>query len=130
VDRKSPVFEIPVPSTEISGPVRFEDLGSSTRISFDYPGGSEMRGCTLVFTRVRAYRHRAEVHCTKWHIENAYDTLVEVVPSSWAQEIVRDTAAGWEREWQLRHFMIYFDSAGSYEILADSWDSTDVALPV
>lgn len=127
--RKSPIFEIPVPSTEIRGPVRFEDMGGSAQLSFNFPGSSGMRRCTLVFTRVRAYRHRAEVHCTKWHIEDAYDTLVEVVPSPWAEEVAADTAVGWTREWKLRHFMIYFDSAGSYEVLADSWNSTDVALP-
>lgn len=128
MDSKSPIFEIPIPSTGIIGSVRFEDVGSSGRLFFDSRGPSGMRRCTLVFAKVRAHRHRGEVHCTKWHIEDAYDTLVEVKSSSWVIEMAADTAAGWKNEWALHHFMIYLDSAGSYEILAASWDHSDVAL--
>jgi len=32
-----------------------------------------------------AYRFRTEGHCTAWHVEDAYDTLVEVERSDWVE---------------------------------------------
>jgi hypothetical protein len=71
----------------------------------------------LRFEKVRAYRHRAEAHCTVWHVEGVYDTLAEISDSEWASEL---KAADTSRRWEIRHFMIYVDSSGSYEIVAAS----------
>lgn len=90
-------------------------------LRFDYQVDGEPNQCSLEFHKVRAYRHRREVHSTAWHIEDAYDTLVEVNHSEWAQEVRNDTSVGWTEHWSLHHYMIYLDSAGSFEFLAESW---------
>ena len=95
---------------------------------FTHPGGDAELRCTyerdgsmyaggLRFTRVRAYRFRAEGHCTLWHIEDAYDTLVEVERSSWVAELLADEMTG--SQWKIRHFLIYIDDAGAYEVAAE-----------
>jgi hypothetical protein len=71
----------------------------------------------LRFLRVRAYRYRAEGHCTIWHIHDAYDTLVEVEDSEWVAELLADEATG--TEWDIHHFLIYIDDSGAYEVAAE-----------
>jgi hypothetical protein len=73
----------------------------------------------LRFERVRAYRYRAEGHCTPWHIEDAYDTLVEVEPSTWLADLLAAEPSGISRGWKLRHFLIFIDGAGAYELAAE-----------
>ena len=68
----------------------------------------------LRFTRVRAFRFRAEGHCTAWHIEG---DLVEVERSSWVAELLADEMTG--SQWKIRHFLIYIDDAGAYEVAAE-----------
>lgn len=70
-------------------------------------------------------RKRAERCATAWHIEEAYDTLVEVEDSSWAEEIRADTSAHLRDAQKYKHYLIYLDSAGAFEVIADSW----AALP-
>jgi len=118
---KTALYEIPVPSTDIHSGVRLEDTGDVVSLKFDYRVEGEPKQMTIEFHKVRAYRHRREVHNTAWHIEGAYDTLVEVNPSEWALEVRKDTSAGWKEHWSSHHYMIYLDSAGSFEFLAESW---------
>jgi hypothetical protein len=66
-------------------------------------------------------RKRAERCCTAWHIEGAYDTLVEVVDSRWVEEMRVDTAEPFRDKWATHHYMIYLDSVGCFEIIAESW---------
>jgi len=98
---------------------------------FTHPGGSaELRGTYereghmfvggLRFDRVRAYRFRAESHCTAWHIEDAYDTLVEVESSEWVAELLASTPRDQVSLWKIRHFMIFVDDSGAYEVAAES----------
>ena len=67
-------------------------------------------------------RTRTERCCTAWHIEGAYDTLVEVEGSSWVNEIRADTQALWRDKWAMHHYMIYLDSI-CFEVIADSWEA-------
>lgn len=97
---------------------------------FWHPGGDAELRCTyerdgamyaggILFQRVRAYRFRAEGHCTAWHIEGAYDTLVEVEQSGWIAELLAaEPSETWGR-WAIRHFLIYVDGAGAYEVAAE-----------
>ncbi len=79
--------------------------------------GSMFRG-GLRFHKVRAYRFRAESHCTAWHIEGAYDTLVEVVPSEWVSELLAAEPSETWGFWTIRHYLIYIDGEGAYEVAA------------
>lgn len=116
-------YRLRVPSTELNSDVKLEHIGGRAALSFEFKAAGALHHSTLEFSDVRAYRFRAEVHCTAWHIEGAYDSLVEVEYSDWAEQMRCDTATEWRDHWQLRHYMIYLDSAGCYEFLASSWSS-------
>jgi len=73
------------------------------------------------FEKVRAYRFRAEGHCTAWHAGGAYDTVAEVTESDWASELAAAEPAETRGSWEMRHFMIYIDSAGCFEVVAQAW---------
>jgi hypothetical protein len=68
-------------------------------------------------------RKRAERCCTAWHIEGTYDTLVEIKNSPWLQEILADTQEMWRDKWATHHYMIYLDSVGCFEVIAESWSA-------
>lgn len=110
---------IACPSTEIvSGPnVTVE--GVRLVLSFSYQDDDDaMWDGAVTFSGVRAYRHRAEGLCTAWHIEGAYDTLAEVGPSEWTDELRDAARPEWRDRFPMRHFMIYLDSYGALEVLA------------
>lgn len=105
-------YQLPVPSTDLLGSVELEGSGRCVSIRFKYLRDGERRRGSLTFDKVRAYRHRAEVHCTAEQIESGYDQLVEIEGSPWASELRRDATAVWRDYWQLRHLLIYLDSNG------------------
>src|SRR4051812_35528704 len=108
------LLELPSASTELVGPVELHDFGESLKIKF--PFSRTTSGIVeLGFSNVRAYRHFAEVHSSAWQIESSYDALVEVLDSSWTDEIRRTTPERWQERWVMRHFMIYVDSNGVYD---------------
>jgi hypothetical protein len=118
---KTQLYKIPVPSTDFTIPAYFDGQGVCPTIRFGYKvNGREEHFC-IAFSKVAAMRKRAERCCTQWHIEGAYDTLVEVESSAWVQEIRADTQAMWRDKWAMHHYMIYLDSAGCFEIVAESW---------
>lgn len=87
------------------------------RCTYERSGAMFVGG--LRFQRVRAYRFRAEGHCTPWHLEDAYDTLVEVEQSEWIGELLAaEPSETWGR-WKIRHFLMYIDGAGAYEVAAE-----------
>jgi hypothetical protein len=78
----------------------------------------------IVFNNVKAKRTRAQVACTPWHIEDAYDKLVEILDSEWIKEILLETKSRRERsgeEWELHHYLLYLDGSGCIEVVAGSW---------
>jgi hypothetical protein len=76
----------------------------------------------IEFKTVSATRTRAERCCkADRHIAGAYDALVEVEGSDWLKEILADTDKDWRHKWELHHYMIYLDSAGCFELIAESF---------
>lgn len=117
---KVPVVQISTPSTAItSDVVSVFDGGSLTlRFQFDRDGSLVWGG--VEFKKVRAHQWRAESHCTEWHIEGAYDTVVELEDSPWVAELLMaEPAETWGR-WIIRHFMLFIDGAGCFEVAAES----------
>ncbi|MBT2499563.1 hypothetical protein J7E25_10680 [Agromyces sp. ISL-38] len=111
------------------GPLSLPPSAFTEDVSFTHPGGSAELRCTyerngamyvggLLFKGVRAYRFHAEGHCTPWHVEDAYDTLVEVEASEWVAELLAAEPSKTGGQWKIRHFLIYIDSAGAYEVAA------------
>ena len=101
---------------------------------FSHPGGNAELRCVLEhngamyssglrFQRVRAYKYTAESHCKTWQIEHAYDTLVEIEESDWVTDLVMAEPIPERRwPWKIRHFLIYVDDAGAYEVAAEGFE--------
>jgi hypothetical protein len=122
VNAKKALYQVPVPSTDFT--TEAELCANSVRFGYR-KGATECMG-GIRFKRVRAIRTRSENACMVWNIEGAYDTLVEIEDSSWVDEIKADTA---ERriklgeKWGMHDYMIYLDSAGCFEFIAESWEA-------
>ena len=111
METKVALATLDFPSTDARG-VRLVHAGGSVELTLQI---APNLATGFTFGGVRALRKRAEIHCTEWHIEGAFDVLVEVQGSGWVRELQADTATGWKDYFPLRHFMIYLDSAGCVE---------------
>jgi hypothetical protein len=118
---KKPLHVVPVPSTSFTTEAYFDGQGIPPAIRFGYQKDGVKHQGGIEFSKVLAVRTRAERCCKSWHIQGAYDTLVEVEGSPWVEEMRADTAEQWRNEWETHHYMIYLDSAGCFEIIAESW---------
>lgn len=114
----------------IIGPLSPPPSAFTADAVFTHPGGDAELRCTyerdgsmfaggLRFHRVRAYRFVAEGHCTPWHVEDAYDTLVEIEKSDWIGELLAAERSETSGQWKIRHFLIYIDDSGAYEVAAE-----------
>jgi hypothetical protein len=117
--QKTPLYQVPVPSTAFT--TEAELCGQEIRFSYIDVHGRELKG-GIAFSGVLATRSRAERCCSVWHIEDAYDTLVEVLHSDWVRVMRSATQQTWRGEWKMHHFMIYLDSVGAFELIADGWE--------
>jgi hypothetical protein len=111
---------LPVPSTSFTD-VTFEAHRGTVTIRFEFRHDGESHRGGLRFENVRAYRAREEGHSTAWHVKGVYDTLAEVMDSDWVGELAAAEPAERWGSWEMRHFMIYIDSEGSFEVAAQSW---------
>ena len=121
VSRKVPLARLPVPSTSFLSEAVFEHPGGEAVLRFEFERDSTPYRGGLRFAKVRAYRFRSEGHCTAWHVDGVYDTLAEVTSSEWVGELMAAEPAETWGHWEIHHFMIYVDSAGCYEVAAESW---------
>jgi hypothetical protein len=119
VNSKKTLYQVPLPSTAFEGDASL--CGHVLRFQYHRDGAPYRSG--IRFNRTAASRARAERCCTAWHIEEAYDTLVEVEGSTWVAEIRADTQEMWREKWEMHHYMIYLDSAGCFEVIAESWEA-------
>jgi hypothetical protein len=125
MSEKIPLYKVPVPSTSFTKEAYYDGEGAFPAIRFAYKKNGEEHEGQISFSKVTATRKRAERCCTPWHIDGAYDTLVEIRDSSWAEEIRVDTSPRWRDKWPMHHYMIYLDSVGCFEVIAESWQATD-----
>ena len=117
---KHPLFSIQGPSTgAIEGP-HIHDIGSDLLLTLTLDDDGRIRKNEILFVKTRAIRQRNEPYCTSWHVKDAYDTFCEVQPSSWVVELLGDSHLSRKDEFVLRHFIIYLDSFGCLEVVAES----------
>lgn len=69
----------------------------------------------LIFEGMQCYRHTSE--CFTKSLMNAYDSVVEIVDSEWLRELNHLNPHAYSY-WSPRHFAVYIDSNGMYEIVA------------
>lgn len=119
MNKKIPLYQSDYPSTSFEKVVFIspEDILSYQYFNDDNNLCKE----TISFQHARAVRERTEKSCTLWHIDKAYDTLCEVIDSSWLKEINQDTDELWRDHWQMRHYIIYLEDLGCLEVIAESW---------
>jgi hypothetical protein len=115
-----PLFSIPVASTSFSSDARVSFDGGDVSLQFSYREGAKGVDGQVLFRKARAFRHRQEIYCTHWHVEHAYDTVVEVEDPQWPDELRRAAPGHQKDQWILKHFMIYVDSFGCLEVIAES----------
>jgi hypothetical protein len=118
---KKPLHTVAVPSTSFTTEAYYDGQGIEPSIRFDYEEDETIHQGGIKFSKVAAVRTRTERCCTAWHIEGAYDTLIEVEGSPWVEEIRADTKEFWRNKWEMHHYMIYLDSVGCFEFIAESW---------
>lgn len=98
----------------------FVHEGGSAELRCSYERSGHMVAGGLRFERVRSYRFVAEGHCTPWHVEDSYDAVVEVEESGWIEELLAsEPRESWGR-WRIRHFLIFVDGFGAYEVAAEN----------
>jgi hypothetical protein len=114
------VYKLPFPSVEVVDSAYWDGRGIQPCVRLEYQRGTGAYSSGIGFSGVVAMRERAERCCTPWHIQ-AFDLLVEVHNSSWVAEIRSDTDRNWRDHWAMHHYMIYLDSAGCFEVIADNW---------
>jgi hypothetical protein len=119
---KSPVFLIPIPSTESVTDPTLDVFGCAPVLRIDYYRDGVAHRSGIQFNKALATRTRTERCCTAWHVESAYDTLVEVLDSPWVVELRDDIANRWKNAQQMHHYMIYLDSAGCFEVVSESYE--------
>lgn len=91
------------------------------QLTVDVDGSSEVG--ILKFLRPRAYRWRAEVHCTGYHVTDCFLSLCKIDDSAWATEIKGQTRDGWKNQWKLEHFIFFVPDFSSFEVLCEGWEA-------
>ncbi len=114
-------FTLAAPSTSTISGVNLIFPGDILKLQFDYDKHGTIYKSEIQFEKVRAHRHEAEIYCPAWKIEASYDTLVEILGSSWANGLKSNAPDDLKNSWELNHYMIYFDSDGCFEIISASW---------
>ena len=120
--RKVALATLPTASTAITSDVELASDGASASLGFDFDRDGVIYRSGVRFSKVRAIQWRAEGQCSVWHIEGAYDTVIEVEGSSWVSELERSQSQRPNKPWTIRHFMLFIDSAGCYEFAAESFE--------
>lgn len=118
---------MPYPSTAfVKDPTLCTD-GGNLLLSMEFDDDGRTQLVRLRFVKERAFRIRSEIYCTSWHVTDTFDTVCEVQKSDWVQQLRSDSVPEWRDRWVMRHFMIYVDSFGCLEVVAESASLDDVA---
>jgi hypothetical protein len=122
---KKILYTVPVASTGFTTEAYWDGKGARPGIRFEYAkeGASTIHQGGIVFKRAIVLQKRSERCCTAWHIEGAYDNLVEVVDSPWIRSIASEITDGVRITGGMHHYMIYLDSVGCFEVIAESWSA-------
>jgi len=113
------IWKLPVPSTAFLGAgVVFEKRpGREIALRYEREDSTgEPKAEALVFEGVESFKCTYGQACGDWVLP-AYDQLVEVTESAWAEEVATQLRKGGRAQPPLRHLMIYFDDGPCYEAI-------------
>ncbi|NKI96514.1 hypothetical protein [Rhizobacter sp. SG703] len=117
---KKELFALPCSSAEvIRGPALCIDRGDLL-LSMDFENEGQKRSVCLRFVKQRAFRKRSEIYCTGWHVDDVHEAVCELPESDWVAELRNDAVPEWRDRWAMRHFMVFVDSFGCLEVVAES----------
>lgn len=119
---KLKILELPFPSTALIGSPVLRTEAGSLLLSMGFDDDGHERLALLRFVKQRAFRKRSEIYCTAWHVADTFDTVCEVQGADWVQELRSASVPELRDQWVMRHFMIYIDSFGCLEVVAESVD--------
>jgi hypothetical protein len=120
MQRQAAVYNLPFPSVDAVDRAYWDGRGTLVHLRLEYTRDGERYRSGIGFSDIAALRQRVERCCTPWHIQS-FDTLVEVHDSTWVEELRSDMTPHWRDHWAMHHYMIYLDSAGCFEIIANAW---------
>lgn len=112
------LYKVPVTSTDF---IQDAALWGRDEIRYVFRKEDRLFEGGIRFKYVTAQCTLAERCCTVWQTQ-AYDTLVEIENSEWVKRILEDTPVH-KRFCEFHHYMIYLDSVGCFEFIADSWQA-------
>ena len=84
-------------------------------LRYDGEGESGPVWMTLKFESVFGIRYTADAAVSPWMVE-AYSKIYEVLNSAWILELVRSTNESSSALARARHFFVYFDHVGCFEV--------------
>jgi hypothetical protein len=115
------LWTLPVKSQEFAdGPEATLARGALVvRYDFETPSG-EYEWSSFSFTRVQASLFTGWQWCTEEQVA-AYDRVVEVQDSEWLRTL--DASDARMPKTPLRHFRVYFDEVGCYDVAAAAFDA-------
>ena len=120
MNKKVKVLELAFPSTAMASSPLLSTKGGDLVLSLEFDYEGIKHSSNLQFTKVRAFKKLSEIYCTAWHVVDTFDTLCEVRESVWVTEMRAAASAEWRDFWIMRHFIIYVDSFGCIEVIAES----------
>lgn len=126
MNTKTVIHSLPATSGDFSSEPVIELVKGGAIIRFGYFDQARMqRVHQIVFHRVRAVDLLKESHCASWHIEGAFELLVQVDESDWLERLIAQTSDTWAKNLPLNHYMIYFEGLGCFQCIATGWDVQD-----
>jgi hypothetical protein len=116
------IWVLPCKSQEIDQGPLVHATRNSVRIEIDRENDhGEYEWMEIRFEGVRAFAFTASDVCTPEQIA-AYDKMVEVVDSSWRTALLSRRVG---EDALVRHYRLYLDDIGCYEVIADSFVAPD-----
>ena len=113
-------YELPVCSTDSVTDAKLFFYGKDVTLYFDYHIEGHPKRSGIRFTGTIALRTNCERYAT---IAANYDRLTEYLDSSWLEELRSQSDRLYRDELLIyRHFGIYLDSAGSFEVLSTDFE--------
>lgn len=126
MNKKIRRFKLPGSSFNCVSDATIQVLGAVIILRFDYfKIKSDAYRSAILFEDAITYRYRSQNCCTIWHIEDANDCVVEVTESEWLVQQISEMHVRHRDSVSAKHFLIWLDSFGCFEALADSFHVLD-----
>ncbi len=76
------------------------------------------RSSGVYFDNVQAFKRRADIYSTAWHLGGLRPRRRDR-ESAWVEELRDGALPRWRDHWSMRHFMVYIDGEGTFEVVAE-----------